>query len=233
MTPPLIPDWRAIRAVVFDVDGTLYDAPPVRRRMALELLAHCVLNPRRLGLLRLLQTFRRSREEMAETEALDIPTLQYRRPAEMLGISERAVADAVAEWILERPLKHVARHRAAHVDAFFDLLRRAGRPIGVHADYPTGRKLAALGLSADVEVSANDADVARLKPHPAGLEVALRRLGCAPAECLMIGDREERDGAAARRLGVPFLLRSTASPPRPGRFRDYAELISSLSPLAP
>ena len=48
------------------------------------------------------------------------------------------------------------------------------------------------------------------KPEPFLFLEALRRLDCGPSETLLVGDNAETDGAGARRLGMPFLLASTA-----------------------
>ncbi|MCB9916751.1 MAG: HAD hydrolase-like protein, partial [Planctomycetes bacterium] len=39
---------------------------------------------------------------------------------------------------------------------------------------------------------------------PDGYLEAARRLGVAPAECLVVGDRDDADGAAARAAGMAF-----------------------------
>ena len=44
-----------------------------------------------------------------------------------------------------------------------------------------------------------------MKPDPLGLERVMARAGVEPGETLMVGDR---DGAAARALGVDFLRRA-------------------------
>ena len=61
-------------------------------------------------------------------------------------------------------------------------------------------------LRAQVIVSATCAGVNRLKPDPAGLLVAAEKLGVPAAECLFIGDQEAKDGACARRAGMPSLI---------------------------
>lgn len=43
-----------------------------------------------------------------------------------------------------------------------------------------------------------------LKPHPDGLLSACERLGVKPERCLMLGDRHDADGEAARRAGMAF-----------------------------
>ena len=57
----------------------------------------------------------------------------------------------------------------------------------------------------------------------------LDRVGCAPGEGLMVGDRIERDGAAAAALGVPFLLRAEAGPEGVARVSDFREMAARLA----
>lgn len=207
-------------AVVFDVDGTLYEAGPLRRRMALELLSHTLPRPWRLGLLRRLQTFRRHRELISERELVGASRLQYELPAAELGVSPELIRAEVTEWIESRPLRHLSNCRVPGVRRFFAYLGSSGVPIAVLSDYPAAEKLRALGLEASVVVCGVDAEVDRLKPHPAGLEALLERLDAAADRCLLIGDRDDRDGECARRAGVECLLRG------PGTFRAFTELLS-------
>ena len=212
------------RAIIFDVDGTLYDAGRLRRRMLRELIAHCLANPRRLPLLRTLQVYRRERERLAEQEAAEIILRQYRRPAERLGLTAEQIEQTVSPWIHQRPLRHLAPLRIPGIRRFFGRLRSAGTKIAVYSDYPAATKLEALGLDADLVVTATDAAVDRLKPHTAGLEMLLRKLELEPGECVLIGDRDERDGEVARRLRMPYLLRKPRIRDPQLEFVDYLEL---------
>jgi HAD superfamily hydrolase (TIGR01549 family) len=222
--------WSRIRVVVFDVDGTLYDQRPLRRRMWLALIAHCLARPRDVAVLRTLRLFRRLREELAEEASEGIGRLQYERPASLLGLSPEAVQLAVETWMHQRPLPLLRRCRYPGVARVFETLRASGRTIAIFSDYPAGAKLKALGLRADIEVCATDADVQRLKPHPLGLQRVLERAGAGPQECLYIGDRDERDGACARCLGVAYLHKVAApGASLPGAFRDFDELLPWLS----
>jgi putative hydrolase of the HAD superfamily len=205
MTAPAV-DWQRVRAVVFDVDGTLYDQHGMRLRMARELALRCLARPATLRDARILTTFRRLREELAEGEATGIGRLQYDRTAERLGLPVDRIEAVVEEWILRRPLRHAAACRRAGVRRLFAELRGGGHGIGVWSDYPAAGKLAAMGLTADAVVCATDPEVDRLKPRPEGLTRLLGILGVGPAEALVIGDRDERDGEAARRAGCPYLL---------------------------
>jgi len=85
---------------------------------------------------------------------------------------------------------------------------RAAKLIGVVSDYPASAKLAAMGLAADHVVWAGESDVGILKPHPRGLQRLMTRAGVSASETVLVGDRVERDGAAARRAGSRCLIRS-------------------------
>jgi phosphoglycolate phosphatase/putative hydrolase of the HAD superfamily len=215
--------------VVFDVDGTLYDQRALRRRMRLALLGHCLTRPAGLGLLRTLQAFREVREELSEKASEDIGRLQYETPAALLGLSPDAVRVAVESWMHERPLLYLRRCRYPGVERLFAVLRASGRKIAILSDYPAEAKMRALELEADVYVSATDANVQRLKPHPLGLQRVLERVGAVPEECLYIGDRDERDGECARRLGVSYLLKTQTATGLSNAFHRYDDLVLWLT----
>jgi len=72
---------------------------------------------------------------------------------------------------------------------------------------PARRKLAALGAAAlfDAVVASGEPGApGALKPSPEGYLAAATLHGVAPAECHVIGDREDADGEAARRAGMAF-----------------------------
>ena len=171
-----------------------------------------------------LQTFRRERERLAELEVDGIRAAQYERPAGRLGLPVEELRNLVEEWMEERPLRHLRACRFPGVGRLFQDLREAGITIAVLSDYPAHRKVATLELAADCVVSAVDREVNRMKPHPAGLLRVLDLLGVAASDCLLIGDRDDRDGEAARRAGVACLLKERRRVATPGAFSDYREL---------
>ena len=72
-----------VRAVLFDVDGTLYSQAPVRAAMALELGASTLLRPAAtIEAIRVLKSFRRTRERLRDrgTQA-DLKVGLYPRPS--------------------------------------------------------------------------------------------------------------------------------------------------------
>jgi FMN phosphatase YigB (HAD superfamily) len=219
---------RAVELVVLDLDGTLYDARPLRRRMAVELLTAVAtrrLAPRSLAALR---AFRRHREALAEAGADGVRDRQYREAAAQAGVSEDELRALVARWMHERPLRHLRACRAAGIDAWLADLRERGVATSVLSDHLVGRKLTALGLAVDLEASAEDPEVDRFKPHPAGLEHLLARADVDPDRTLVVGDRPERDGAAAAAIGAAFLRKVWRRPEGAHEVRDFATLVGSV-----
>ncbi len=75
------------------------------------------------------------------------------------------------------------------------------------SDYPARRKLEASGVAElfeQVVANGEQGGPGRLKPWPDGYLLAAEQLGVAPGECLVIGDRADADGEAARRAGMAF-----------------------------
>ena len=221
-------DWQAVRLVVFDVDGTLYDQGCLRQKMMIALLGHCLRHPGDVGILRVISQYRKFREELAEEEAEGIGELQYQRPAQRLGLEPEEVRTIVERWMLERPLEHLGRCRYPSVEVVFKLLEDTGRRVAVLSDYPAGDKLAALGLEAEIQVSAVDPEVDRLKPHPRGLQRVLEVAGVDSGAALLIGDRDERDGECARRAGVACLIKTSQPTAKGAHFGDYEEVVRIL-----
>ena len=207
-----------VRALVFDVDGTLYRQRPVRLRMLARLLRSSLVQPREtLRVFRALRAYRHAQEKMRGSGASysSLAAEQIRIAASSAGISQSSMTDYVSNWMEESPLDLLA---PAMREGLIDLLKAArqrGLLLGVWSDYPAAPKLKAMGLDSffDAVVSAQDADVQRFKPEPRGLEIVISRLRVAKDEIIYIGDRAEVDGLAAVRAGVRcVIIGSTAKP---------------------
>lgn len=213
-------DWDGVRLVVFDVDGTLYRQRPLRMKMARDLAAYTIWN-RDLRVVSVLTKYRRIREQMGDEQIVDFDRLLVAKTATATASSEEDVRAVVSEWMDVRPLSYLARCLYPKVPELFEGLRKRAKCIGVLSDYPAREKLAAMGLTADHVVSASDEGVGVLKPHPRGLE-RLMAAGAATAdETLVIGDRADRDGLVARRVGARVLIRSSRPVSGYQTFQEY------------
>jgi len=208
-TPLLHPShWADLKLIAFDVDGTLYNQRSLRIRLARDILFR-VLLARDLRFLSVIKAYRSIRERLGDQEIGDFEGALVAETAVAAGCSTETVQAIVAEWMEMRPLPYLAGCRYPGLQRLFAGLRRNGKVIGIFSDYPARAKLTALGLAADLVVSAADEGVGFLKPHPRGLEFLIAAANVRADETVLIGDRKDRDGLAARRVGAWSLIRSS------------------------
>jgi len=236
MPEPLQPtQLTKVRAVLFDLDGTLYHQTPVRARMAAE-LALAVLRAPRPGarIARALKSFRHLREDLRAlghaSESLE--RLQYVAPARHVGLQPEELARLVEEWMVRRPLPHVAAAARSDLASTFAALEQRMVGIGVYSDYPTARKLEALGCRKKVslELCSTDAEVNAFKPHPRGFLRACQVWGLEPSEVLFVGDRAGIDAAGARAAGMRCALVGRERAPGVPTFPTLATLFGAWEP---
>ena len=192
----------ARKAWLVDLDGTLYAPSPVKILMAAELaLAGW-------SAAAVLRRFRAEHERVRELGLEGDPfALQIERTAEALGRSPGDVEGQVRRWMIERPGRWLSAFRRQALLAEIEAFRGGGGRTALVSDYPAQRKLEALGASAlfdAVVASGEPGGPRRLKPHPDGLLRAASALEVEPSACLVIGDRDDADGAAARAAGMAF-----------------------------
>jgi HAD superfamily hydrolase (TIGR01549 family) len=199
-------DWRDIRLVAFDVDGTLYRQLPLRLRMGRDMLIHTVANCDR-NAISVVGAYRRVRERLAAEEVVDFDRVLVAETAKATSMSPERVKAIASEWIETRPLRYLKSCLFSGVPQLFAGLQRAGKKIGIFSDYPATEKLAAMGLAAHHVVAASEVGV--LKPHARGLQSLMAAAGAAAQETLFVGDRADRDGVAGQRAGVRILIRSS------------------------
>jgi HAD superfamily hydrolase (TIGR01509 family) len=201
---------RRIRAVLFDLDGTLYRQAPLRRLMAMELLTLPLSGPLKAPKrLRALRAYRNAQEQLRHgSRNGTVVHAQTALAAQASGLPEAEVAALVDEWMQRRPLKYLGWCRMSGTDALLNWLRDRGVPAGVLSDYPAAAKLEAMGLADRFEfvLSAADPEIGRFKPDPRGFARACERWGLPPREVLMVGDRLAVDGAGAAAAGMPSVI---------------------------
>tara|TARA_R110002126_G_scaffold41590_33_gene121028 strand:- start:728 stop:1402 length:675 start_codon:yes stop_codon:yes gene_type:complete len=197
------------RAVLFDLDGTLYDLGALRSEMVMELLV-LALTFRWRTLLRI-RAFRKQFETLRELGRPEAPlrVTRFERAAAARGDRVEAVRETHDEWMLRRPAKYLASAMRKDLRASLARLREAGLKVGVFSDHPVEAKLRAMGIREefDFALSAMDPNINAMKPHPRGLEVACTRWGIEPGELVYVGDREDVDVAVAQAAGArPVLI---------------------------
>ncbi len=198
-----------IKAVLFDVDGTLYLQARLRALMAGELasvpwLQHAPWRVWRVWTA--LRTFRRVREDLRHLgqPASSLARLQYSEAAAQAGVSDGEMERLVDEWIVRRPLKYLPHVVRPGTREAMSRLQDSGRMIGVFSDYPAAAKLKAMRIDhfVSVIVEATEEDVNAFKPHPRGFLAAAERWGIHPGDILYVGDRADVDEVGAAAAGM-------------------------------
>lgn len=205
-TYPNIRDIKSLRAVIFDMDGTLYDHDKIRKIMVRQIVSFLLTHPWRIKEIQVIQTFRKCRDQFSEAVFEDLDSVQYQVVADKFGVTQEYVRTVVQRWLFDIPARYLLSCCYPGVAELFSFLKEKDIKIGIFSDYPAFKKLRALRLHPDIVVGATDADVNRLKPDPKGLYITAQKLDVPVGECLFIGDKIEKDGECARRLGMLFLL---------------------------
>jgi N-acetyl-D-muramate 6-phosphate phosphatase len=184
----LSPPWAHLRAVLFDLDGTLIDSAEDLARAANEMRAKRGLAPLPLAQYR---PHGGSGARGMLGQAFDIT------PGHA-GYEEfkREFLDCYEGLMYDRTLPFPG------VEAELATLGASGLAWGIVTNKAERFALpltAALRLGATVVVGGDT--TGHTKPHPAPLLEAARRLGVAPGSCLYVGD-DERDIVAGRAAGM-------------------------------
>ena len=198
-----------LKAILFDVDGTLYSQREMRWLMLRALIKFFVGSPIKGGkIIWVLYHFRKLRERARDTIDLKdcLDSLQYELTSRKTELSEQLVKQIVGEWIYDRPLKYIQRCRYEGVETLLKRCRDNGLKAGVLSDYPPYDKVEALGLTAflNLYLSSTDPEINAFKPDPAGITHACTVWNISPRELLYVGDRTDTDGKAAGRAGSCF-----------------------------
>ena len=192
------------KAWLVDLDGTLYRPRPVKLAMAVELLLGG------LGDLSAIRAFREEHEAMRMEGGCFEPSpyrVQLERAASKLARSSEQLEPVVVRWMQSKPCKWLSWFARKELLDELRTFREGGGKTAIVSDYPGSKKLAALGVSSDFDATICNGEPggpSTLKPSPEGYLLAAARLECDPSECLVIGDREDADGEAARAGGMSF-----------------------------
>ena len=200
----------SLRAIVFDVDGTLYEAGPVRRKMITRLAREILRNPiSGWELASFIRAFRRAQEDLrGAPQKINLREEQLRIACVRANLPRSEAQKLLDVWFEETPLNAVAQYVRPGLHQFLTMAAQRGMRLGVLSDYPASKKLEAIGISKYFHsvLHSQQPEINEFKPSPKGLLITLKALGVTPDQALYIGDRPDIDAVAALRAGVSAVI---------------------------
>ncbi|GHT56146.1 hypothetical protein FACS1894109_04270 [Spirochaetia bacterium] len=209
------------RAFIFDFDGTLYDSSGI----ALRLIAQRPLEAF------ILLAERKTRASLAGCDYGEAEAY-YQEFFSLLARRLHKPASILRSWYFDeymprmcRVLKKHFRLRPGCLELFEELARKrtgdsqTGNPFkfAVYSDYPqTAERLKALGLNLDTNLLFGPENFGAQKPAVRPFLAIAESLGVSPEEILVIGDRDDTDGAGARAAGMGFVRIKTGKKQKDG-----------------
>jgi FMN phosphatase YigB (HAD superfamily) len=192
---------REAGALVFDLDGTLYDAGGFAWRLTLS----------RPGEAYLVLAERRARKALSGRD-YGTPEAYYKAFFSQMSRLSGRRADKLSSWYFETYMPRfcgiLKRHYHPRPGAgeLFKDLRKASFPFAVYSDYPlTARRLAALDLDPAGGRLYGPEQFGAQKPAVRPFLSIAQDLGCPPERTLLIGDRDDTDGAGAEAAGMGYI----------------------------
>jgi putative hydrolase of the HAD superfamily len=200
-----------LKAITFDLDGTLYP----EYRILLPSLGMALRHPR------LFYSFSRARKEIRSVAVIrDFRAAQAELVASHLGQNLAGVAERIDRVIYGKWLDRVDGMRPFRgLRELIARLRQTGYRTAVLSDLPIKKKLSYLKMEHLWDYASTSEDAGYLKPHPAPFERMLDALGFRPEEVIYIGNNYRYDVVGASRLGMKTGFFSRR--PVPGNVADF------------
>jgi FMN phosphatase YigB (HAD superfamily) len=204
----------AVKGVLFDLDGTLYRMRAIMRPLLmLRVFPNCFRLPR----------FLKVREKYAGLDLLDRETL-LKSICDELSVIEKCPAVDLQSWILESfypgfiyTMKFQRSGRPG-INTTLQALKDKNIQIAVLSDYDCVKERL-INLNIDpshFSITTSCEASGALKPSPRPFLQIANSWGIPPSQLLVVGDRNDTDGAAAKRAGMDFIRISEGSSPADG-----------------
>lgn len=186
-----------IKAVAFDIDGTLYPFAYMKLALARSYLAH----PRAMSLYHHIRKHFRAAQESLHQDT-------FRQREASLAPSGHPDAQRVLESLVygsfARSFAFIKPFREVRPTILG--LRRKGCRIGFLSDFPVIEKLRLLELEDLADAALGPEETLYLKPHRRGFDMLSEALGVPGDEILFIGDSYDKDVLGALNAGMQAAL---------------------------
>ena len=126
--------------------------------------------------------------------------------AKKCNINPVLVKELVKKWIFEIPLLYIKKCKKRGIKKLFNKIKENNIKIAIYSDYPAKSKLEILDLPTDLIVSSTDPVINRFKPNSRALYFIAENFDCDLSQCVLIGDRQEKDGKCAISVNMQYII---------------------------
>lgn len=224
-----------VRAVLFDLDDTLFDHRGCARDAlaAVQASHECF---RGMAFTELEQAHARFLDELHQDVMIGrvpLDVARNERFRRLFAVAGVTAADDLAGLAAStyRVRYKAARRAVAGAAALLALVRERAR-VGIVSNNlleEQREKLSACGLDTFIDALVVSEEAGVSKPDPAIFAIALARVGCAPGDAVMVGDSWPADIAGARAAGIRAIWFNPHGEPVPGGSPRVPEL-AALEP---
>lgn len=195
--------------IIWDLDGTLYYQSPFRKKMFFVLLKGLLLKPWKWKELYIIWQFRKIREKWDSQDMdLNLTLKQYEATASRCYCSSQKVQNVIEYWMMQVPNRYLKAYQDEIAVYWIEKLKKNRKKVVVWSDYPVEEKLDALDIQVVDFLCSTDSRVGAMKPNPKGIQVIMEKYHLSKEKVLMVGDREEKDGFAAKKAGIDWVILS-------------------------
>jgi putative hydrolase of the HAD superfamily len=185
----------SIKAIAFDIDGTLYPNSIMYLRSLWFAIRHYPL----------IRSVKAVRDEMRKTPqpGCDFRTIQAQKVADRLNISPEHASHRLNRYVYgdwEMSLRGIALYPG--VIEFIAWCRAQGLKMGLASDFPVERKLQVLNITVPWDCMVSTEATGCLKPHALPFKTLADGLGCPPEQILYVGNSYAYDILGAKAVGM-------------------------------
>lgn len=186
--------FQNIKAVAFDIDGTLYPAWKLFFRMTFYFFRHAIFYLH-YGLVRKQLRKMEVASDFYETQAQLMAARMKKTVPQTREMLSQIAYDGLAPFFEKiKPYENI--------EETFKLFKESGLKIGILSDFPPDQKGDIWGCLKYVDVSISSEETGALKPSAHPFEVLSKKLDVPPEQILYVGNNLKYDVGGARSAGM-------------------------------